>query len=53
MTDPCHLGNAVRPDKDVAQVSIGSMVPLLLKDRIQQADVWPCLLWIMQDEVAR
>ena len=44
-TSPLSLLVAEWFDDDVAQVSIGSMVPLLLKLRTQLADVWFALLF--------
>ena len=43
-TLPCHFLVAVWFDDYVAQVSISSMVPLLLQSWAEEAGVWPFLL---------
>ena len=45
ITYPAHLLAAVRLDVNGAQVSIGSMVPLLLKSWIKAADIRTFLLY--------
>ena len=40
VASPPHLPVAVRPDKDVAKMSILGMIPLALQHWAEQADVW-------------
>ena len=44
ITLPPHLPVAVRPDEDVAKMSILGMIPLALQNWAQQADVWTLVL---------
>ena len=57
IASPPHLPAAVRPDEDVAKVSILGTVPLALQQWAEQADVWAllltcafvllCVMWMM------
>ena len=47
LTCPEHFFVALWSDENVAKVAICSMIPLLLQDWIQEADVWACLLLLL------
>ena len=47
ITYPLDLSGAAWCDDYVAQVSICSMIPLLLKCWVKKADIWVCLLCLL------
>ena len=47
MANPPSLVGTVRFDDSIAQVSVSSVVPLLLHNWVKEADVWAVLLCML------